>query len=194
MLSYRQFDLEELVDRANDLRQRVPLLRDIRPVTRRSVRYYVEKRLLPRAERSGPSAPYPEDAVYTLLFVRVLQQERRLSIRDIKRALKKVPKETIRRVVEGVEPLTIAVATSKSSPEVEARRAAGEEVVVIPLSGEPAMEDEDRRSESDESARSVRMRVMPGVDLRIRRPLSGKQIRQLRAVCRLIEATLTDEA
>lgn len=190
MLRESGLSMDELVAEANSLRQNVAVLADLPPLTRRTVRYYVESGLLKTPGTRGPTARYPEHAIYRLLFIRLLQQaripdpsgqERRPTLEDVKRVLRVVPDGTIRAVALGKEPLKIRL--SLTAGELEDLRTSGEQVVSWTGTG-------TRISSEDESSRWRRLRIAPGVELRVRRKLSPKQQRQLRLIARLIAESL----
>ena len=64
-------ELTGLLDEANRLRQSNPELADTEAFTDRTVYYYAQQGLLPRASRRrGPGTTYPADFVDRLLFIR----------------------------------------------------------------------------------------------------------------------------
>lgn len=101
-------ELSELLARANRLRSSISELADTDAFTDRTVYYYVQQGLLPRASRRrGPGTTYPDDFVDRLLFIRRLQKERSLTLANIREVMDRVSPETIHDVARGIEPLEI---------------------------------------------------------------------------------------
>jgi hypothetical protein len=106
----RELTVDDVLSEANSFRCSVAVLKGVFEVIWRTLRYYVQKRLLFFAGTRGPGARYPESTIYRLLFIRLLQQKRLTdpnkhdklpTFDDVKRALREVPDDTIRRVVLG---------------------------------------------------------------------------------------------
>jgi DNA-binding transcriptional MerR regulator len=101
-------ELSELLARANRLRDSIPELADTDAFTERTVYYYVQQGLLPRASRRrGPGTTYPADFVDRLLFIRRLQKESSLTLANIREVMERASPETIHDVARGTEPLEI---------------------------------------------------------------------------------------
>jgi DNA-binding transcriptional MerR regulator len=78
---------------------------------RRTIAYYVQKRLLPKVGRRGPRTRYPQTFLDRLLFVKMIREKQdlgevgNLSLTDIRDILENVRPETIADMVKGDEPL-----------------------------------------------------------------------------------------
>jgi DNA-binding transcriptional MerR regulator len=101
-------ELTGLLEEANRLRQSNPELADTEAFTDRTVYYYAQQGLLPRASRRrGPGTTYPADFVDRLLFIRRLQKERSLTLAHIREVMEKASSQTIHNVAHGREPLEL---------------------------------------------------------------------------------------
>ena len=101
-------ELTGLLEEANRLRQSNPELADTEAFTDRTVYYYAQQGLLPRASRRrGPGTTYPADFVDRLLFIRRLQKERSLTLAHIREVMEKASSQTIHDVAHGREPLEL---------------------------------------------------------------------------------------
>lgn len=148
MIEPSTYVLSELLDEANRLREQIPDLADTDPFTDRTVYYYVQQGLLPRASRRrGPGTTYPQDFVYRLLFIRRLQKEDGLTLAHIRTVLSAVTDETMRRVALGEEPLELRM--NASPEEVESRLASKEQV--IPLISPMRVADSEPRPGTDKN-------------------------------------------
>ena len=121
-----RLSLDQLRERAEEARTQHDALRLADPVSERQIRYYVQKRLLPRAGTRGPGTRYSSELVWRILFILQLQQYG-LSLDHIKTAMRDVRESTMRDVIEGRERLTIASDLSPS--EIAHRVDSGEKVV-----------------------------------------------------------------
>jgi DNA-binding transcriptional MerR regulator len=80
---------------------------------RRTIAYYVQKRLLPKVGRRGPRTRYPQTFLDRLLFVKMIREKQdhgeigNLSLKDIRDILERVRPETIADMVKGDEPLPV---------------------------------------------------------------------------------------
>lgn len=118
---------EELAAEASRLAKRVLRGKGGRPITSRTIRYWTDKGLL--EPRGGPNLAgrYEPEFVLRCVFIRKLQELEAIPLEGIQRVMTTVDLETIRRVVEGEEPLDLA---HEIDPEaVDQRRAKGEEVI-----------------------------------------------------------------
>src|SRR5512139_3375600 len=97
--------LEELCAELNRLGRRHRLVAKDEDIAGRTVRFYIEKELLPPPGRSGPGKKYPYDTVWKVLFIRLLRARYELSLNQMRQTMQSVDVETMRRVVTGEEPL-----------------------------------------------------------------------------------------
>lgn len=103
----KKLTMLELCEAVNALREMHPVVAATTEVAPRTVRYYIEKGLL-EPVRSGPGKKYPAEAVWRVLFIRLLQETHNLELADIASFLPKIPAATMQRIVEGDEPLEVA--------------------------------------------------------------------------------------
>ena len=112
-------ELTGLLDEANRLRESIPELADTEPFTDRTVYYYAQQDLLPRASRRrGPGTTYPADFVDRLLFIRRLQKEKSLTLAQIREVMERASSQTIHAVAHGREPLEIRWATGHAPEDL----------------------------------------------------------------------------
>lgn len=172
--------LEELCDEVNRLGRRHRLVAKGEEVSGRTVRFYIEKELLPPPGRSGPGKKYPYETVWQVLFIRLLSTRHGLSLNYLRQTMRDVPVETMRRVVIGEEPLEV-----QRAPDVEAvKRHAAQGYQVVPLTGVPAS-----GRDAGEWQALVRSE---DVLLKVREGLAPAKLKQLKHIAALIRAL--DEA
>jgi DNA-binding transcriptional MerR regulator len=121
-----RLSLDEIRERAEEVRSEHESLQLADPISERQIRYYVEKQLLPRAGSRGPGTRYSPKLVWRILFILQLQQYG-LSLDHIKTAMRDVSESTMQDVIEGHERLTIA--SDLSPTDIAHRVDAGEKVV-----------------------------------------------------------------
>jgi len=97
-------------------------------ISKRTINYYVKRRLLPRRGGRGPGTTYPWSFVYRLVFIRLLRK-RGYSLEKVE--MQKVSDETMRRVALGEELLEIRKMDEVSHEEIQAARERGEQVIPI---------------------------------------------------------------
>ena len=90
----RTYTIQELADRTG--------------VSARTIHFYISQGLLQGVGRQGPSTRYPEKHLQTLLFIRELQAQARLSLEEIARVLLRIPPETIAAIARGEDRLSVA--------------------------------------------------------------------------------------
>ena len=122
--------LQELYTEVNRLGRQHGLVAKSEPVTGRTVRFYIEKELLPPPGRSGPGKKYPRGTVWKVLFILRLRRQYRLALNQMRQALREVDVETMRRVVTGEEPLEIHNGADLEA--VKRHQAQGHQVVALP--------------------------------------------------------------
>ncbi len=89
---------------------------------RRTIAYYVQKRLLPKVGRRGPRTRYPQTFLDRLLFVKMIREKQdhgevgNLSLKDIRDILERVRPETIADMVKGEEPLPVVDVGASPEP------------------------------------------------------------------------------
>lgn len=102
--------LDELLERTNGaLAEWLPDGATVVPFNERTVRYYVSQGLLPKLGTRGPGARYPEAFVWRLLFIRRLQQERSLTLEQVRGTLEQVAPELVERLARNREPLEFGI-------------------------------------------------------------------------------------
>jgi len=168
--------LEELCTEVTRLGRRHRLVTKGEEVTGRTVRFYIEKELLPPPGRSGPGKKYPYETVWKLLFIRLLSTKHGLSLNYLRQTLREVPVETMRRVVTGEEPLEVL-----TTPDAEAvKRHATQGYQVVPLTGVP-----ERGADAGDWQvlvwnEDVRLQVCAGI--------TAPKLKQLKHIAALIRA------
>jgi DNA-binding transcriptional MerR regulator len=124
--------LEELCAEVTRLGRQHRLLAKGEEISGRTVRFYIEKELLPSA-RSGPGKKYPYGTVWKVLFIRLLSTRHGLPLNYLRETMQTVDVETMRRVVSGKEPLEVL-----TTPDAEAaKRHATQGYRVVALTGAP---------------------------------------------------------
>jgi DNA-binding transcriptional MerR regulator len=149
-------------------------------ISGRTVRFYIEKELLPSV-RSGPGKKYPYDTVWKVLFIRLLSKEHELPLNYLRETMQSVDAETMRRVVMGEEPLEV-----RATPDVEAvkrHKARGYQVVALTGESKHGVNSGDWRvlAQTKDVVLQVRDGVAPG------------RLTQLRHIAALIRALDADE-
>jgi len=211
-------ELSELLNRANELREMIPELADTDAFTERTVYYYGQQGLLPRASRRrGPGTTYPADFVDRLLFIRRLQKERSLTLDNIRKVMDNASAETIHDVARGLEPLEIRISGSLLAEDAEvhsdvmplnyfdapelARREASDPIVqeefgspadFLQLSAGSRSRFKDRR-ESYGAEESSSYPVGEYAELTVNRPLTKLQRKRLTQVVELLRSILEEE-
>jgi DNA-binding transcriptional MerR regulator len=209
----RMVELQELLDEANRDRESIPELAGTDEFTDRTIYYYSQQGLLPRASRKrGPGAKYPADFVDRLLFIRRLQKEQSLTLTNIREVMSKVDPKTIRRVARGHEPLEIRVATGYEPEDLKVhsqvmplRSSLGphvrelDEAPYMHRTGtgpdKPAARNKPSKAESRLVSRVSHRSYAVGADadLTIRRSLSPLQETRVEQVVALLKSILDDE-
>ena len=166
--------LEELCTEVTRLGRRHRLVAKDEEFPGRTVRFYIEKELLPPPGRSGPGKKYPYETVWKVLFIRLLSTKHGLSLNYLRQTLREVPVETMRRVVTGEEPLEV-----QTVPDAEAvKRHAAKGYQVVPLTGVP---------ERGAGEWQVLLRN-EDVLFQVRAGLAPAKLKQLRHIAALIRA------
>jgi len=168
--------LEELCAEVTRLGRRHRLVAKDEEFSGRTVRFYIEKELLPPPGRSGPGKKYPYETVWKVLFIRLLSTKHGLSLNYLRQTMRDVPVETMRRVVTGEEPLEI-----QTVPDAEAvKRHAAKGYPVVALTGVP-------QRGTDMGDWQVLLRN-EDVLLGVREGLAPAKLKQLRHIAALIRA------
>lgn len=97
-----RWKLDELAERAK--------------VSVRTVRYYVQRGIVPAPEFRGPDTAYGEEHLARLRAIRVLQ-ERHLPLDEIQSILKPLAPEAVARIADGELPATLAASTLSPAPK-----------------------------------------------------------------------------
>lgn len=175
--------LEELCDEVSRLGRRHRLVAKGEEVSGRTVRFYIEKELLPPPGRSGPGKKYPYETVWKVLFIRLLGQHpktKNLTLNQMRQTMRDVSVETMRRVVTGQEPLAVASLADTTAAKLHAAQG----YQVVPLTGVPA-----RGTDLRDWQVLVRNE---DVLLTVREGLAPAKLKQLKHIAALIRAL--DEA
>jgi DNA-binding transcriptional MerR regulator len=168
--------LEELCTEVTRLGRRHRLVTKDEEFSGRTVRFYVEKELLPSPGRSGPGKKYPYETVWKALFIRLLKSKHGLSLNYLRQTMHDVPVETMRRVVMGEEPLEV-----QTTPDAEAvKRHAAKGYQVVPLTGVP-----ERGADRGDWQVLVQTE---DVRLTVREGLAAPKLKQLKHIAALIRA------
>jgi DNA-binding transcriptional MerR regulator len=96
-------------------------------VSPRTVRYYIQRGILPPAEFRGPDTAYDERHLYALRAIKRLQEDY-LPLDAIASALAGKSESELRRIVERGLPHTAKVVAREEAKPREARRVRGERV------------------------------------------------------------------
>jgi DNA-binding transcriptional MerR regulator len=166
--------LEEVSEKVNDLSEKR------KHVSGRTIRFYIEKQLLPPV-RSGPGKKYPYDTVVKVLFIKLLNTEYGLSLNHLRQTMQSVGVETMQRVLSGEEPLDVG--TSADTAVIKQHVSEGYQVVT--LEGAPEATAYSQDWEMLLASESVVMKLRPG--------LSPNKLKQLRQVAELINLILEDD-
>ena len=87
--------LEELLAKTNEKQAELWPTGQVRAITDRTLRYWINEGLLPKRATRGPQTTYPEAFIDRLLFIRHMQQHTSLSLRQIKTQLESRSDEQI---------------------------------------------------------------------------------------------------
>ena len=172
--------LEELCDEVNRLGHRQGLVTKGEDVTGRTVRFYIEKELLPSA-RPGPGKKYPYGTVWRVLFIRLLSSRHGMPLDYMRDAMQSVDVETMRRVVTGEEPLEVLAAPDEAA--AQSHRARGYQV--------KALRPVATRGVSG-AGWTVLAQTRHAV-LRVREDVAPVRLKQLQHIAALIQALDADE-
>ncbi len=178
--------LHELCVEVNELRKGLDQIAETEALTGRTVRFYVEKQLLPSV-RSGPGKKYPYDTVWKILFVRLLQFQHQIQLNQIAHVLQEVDVETMRRVVTGEEPIEL-----RSAPDLDSVRRhleQGYQVVGLPQVAEAVHENEP--SWRDDKGWQTLLKT-PDVQISVRDGLPVAKVKQLQQVAGLVQSILNE--
>lgn len=172
--------IQELADEVNRLGPEQDIVAKGEEVSPRTIRFYVQKKLLPSV-RSGPGKKYPYEAVWKVLFVRLLNTRHGLSLNYLRQAMRSVDTDTMRSVVLGEEPLEIA-----SPRDLKAiRRHADAGYQVVELTGESAIPKPDRDWQVLLDSSEVMLKVSAD--------LPSAKMRQMRQIAELAASLLQDD-
>lgn len=177
---HKYLTLDELCAEVNQLRRRYAPLAKTEEVTGRTVRFYVERELLPSV-RPGPGKKYPRETVWKVLFIRLLSTRHKVPLDHLRQAMNEVPLETMKRVVTGEEPLEVL---GRPDPEAMTRHAA-QGYQVVPLTGVP-----ERGSRGGDWQVLVQN---PDVVLKARAGLAPAKLKQLRQIAELVRSIVNDD-
>ena len=172
--------LEELCAELTRLGRRHRLLTKGDEISGRTVRFYIEKELLPSV-RSGPGKKYPYDTVWKVLFIRLLSTRHGLPLNYLRETMQSVDVETMRRVVIGEEPLEVRATADEDA--VKRHTAQGYQVVALTGESEQGVNPGDWL---------VLAQTKDAV-LRVRDGVTPVRLKQLRHIAALIRALDEDE-
>jgi len=202
-------ELTGLLEEANRLRQSNPELADTEAFTDRTVYYYAQQGLLPRASRRrGPGTTYPADFVDRLLFIRRLQKERSLTLAHIREVMEKASSQTIHNVAHGREPLELRWGAGYEPRDLQVHS----EVMALksvhaplrssapPLMSRMLYDDggaapaaRSRRKMEKRDASSKRYSIGSDAELQIDRSLTPLQEKRVEQVVGLLQSILEEE-
>ena len=105
----KRFSISDLVAKADELiRARQAQYEGVEPIeTPRNVHYYVKQGLLNPPEGRGPKTVYPEEALYRLVFIRILQAKTPFDLREIRHFMRDRDERQIRDIATGDEPFEV---------------------------------------------------------------------------------------
>lgn len=189
--------------------------------TASKLRYYLREAIGEVKEQGRPEqkdAGYPVDVLHKVLFIsKLMEQDVRPSISQVKDILKSVSAEVLARVAKGAEQLEIGQAIITSGGETRYVTTKGdvyrpedlseEEVIQTSLAEHPRLQATDgvrvaRRIEQEMREAGPRpasrppwqtLRVGPDLEIRYRRTLSKDQLQQLKLAGDLIRSILGEE-
>lgn len=206
-------ELSELLEQANRLKDSIPELADTDEFTDRTVYYYAQQGLLPRASRRrGPGTRYPADFVDRLLFIRRLQKEQSLTLANIREVMDSVSPRTIHEVGRGIEPLEIRIGGDYAAADVDRHSEAlaldsplnmmsddfdrtkfsgrGETVAARTAALRPTTVED---SSDNRGTYGGRYRVGSDAELTVNKPLTPLQEKRVEQVVGLLKSILEDE-
>jgi len=202
-------ELTGLLEEANRLRQSNPELADTEAFTDRTVYYYAQQGLLPRASRRrGPGTTYPADFVDRLLFIRRLQKERSLTLAHIREVMEKASSQTIHNVAHGREPLELRWAAGYEPKDMQVHgevmalksvhaplRSSSPPLMSRMLSddGGAAVAARSRRKMEKREASSKRYSIGSDAELQIDRSLTPLQEKRVEQVVGLLRSILDED-
>ena len=202
-------ELTGLLEEANRLRQSNPELADTEAFTDRTVYYYAQQGLLPRASRRrGPGTTYPADFVDRLLFIRRLQKERSLTLAHIREVMEKASGQTIHNVAHGREPLELRWAAGYEPKDLQVHsemmalksvhaplRSSAPPLMSRMLSddGGAAPAGRSRRKMEKLDAKSKRYSIGDDAELQIDRSLTPLQEKRVEQVVGLLRSILDED-
>ena len=101
----KQFSISELVVAADGLiEERRAQYENIEPIeTPRNVHFYVKQGLLQPPEGRGPKTVYSQEALYRLVFVRILQSTTPFGLREIRQFMEDRQEKQIADIAMGTE-------------------------------------------------------------------------------------------
>lgn len=200
--------LDELLERTNSaLAEWLPDGATVVPFSERTLRYYVSQGLLPKLGTRGPGARYPVTFVWRLLFIRRLQQERSLTLEQVRETLERVPPETIERLARRRDPLEFAIEYGDAGTSESAgsgRRAASAAGATRPARGEAASYLERNRHRFDPRRSAIAAVPEPvahdwqavwsdaRAEIRVQGDLTDAQRRQIENLGALLRSILED--
>lgn len=95
-------------------------------ISPRTIHFYIQKGLIPGVGRQGPKSRYAAQHLYTLLFIKRLQEEARLTLGEIAETLPRVPPRIIEAVARGDQPLEVLnLRSAPASEESEVKSLPG---------------------------------------------------------------------
>jgi len=153
---------------------------EVTEVTPRTVHFYIQLGLLPRAGSPGPGMRYGTEHVARLRLIRLLQREH-LPLAEIRQRIEPLDRAQVESLLEEYE----AKREFPSSTAVHYIRGVLEGRNALPRSSPPqqrlqqARQDISRAWTHADRSQWERIALSPDVELHVRRPLSRQQNRRL---------------
>ena len=86
---------------------RLSELAELLDLSPRTIRWYIEKGLLPSQGRQGPNTRYPAGDVHRLKVIKELQQRARISLDEALDVVERLPASRIAAIAAGKEPIDV---------------------------------------------------------------------------------------
>lgn len=167
--------IQELADEVNRLGSVHDILDKGDDISPRTIRFYIQKKLLPPV-RSGPGKKYSYESVWKVLFIRLLNTRHGLSLNHLRQTMQSVDADTMRRVVTGEEPLEVA--SPQDSVAIQKHVDAGYQVVALTDVPDTTVSDGGWLVLLDSSA----------AVFRVRSDLAPAKLKQLQQIAELVDS------
>lgn len=173
MLTETTYDLNELCARAG--------------VTTRTVRYYIQRGLLPAPAAQGPATRYGQGHLDRLLLIRHLQREHQ-PLAEIRTQLEGLRDEDVRRLLSTSRP------SKRPSSAVDyVRSVLGGGAPAYLLAETTGPQEPPIRQTTPVKSQWERISLAPDVELHVRRPLTREANRRVEKLLDLARQILQEE-